>query len=344
MPALDPSELRGMVHLQLEKSLPFQVEDVTCNFQIVSQTESESTLMAVAVNNAQFDSLCQPLRARGLLPQKASFFAMHLGQLCPGDQAGLLIYKEDEHLVLAIYEKRKLSYVQVLPPASVSELVQEIPAILFRAELDGVSTDFPSVFLDSNLPEMESGLKELLSLPVQIVSIEQGKGVGDCELLPESFLRERQQRNQTARLKSNLVTAAIGYFMLLATAFACLIWLQFRVNKLDARIQKLNPDIEFVKKRVARWEALAPAIERDRFVVELLFQVCKSSPSDGIRITEFEASKDQFMVKAEAPNLGLAVDFGNQLKANPALQSYHFDTPPAMFANDRAIMNITGKL
>jgi len=78
MPATDRNELRGMVHLQLEKSLPFQVEDVTCNFQVLNQTGSESSLMALAINNAQFNSLCQPLRDKGLLPRKATFFPMHL--------------------------------------------------------------------------------------------------------------------------------------------------------------------------------------------------------------------------------------------------------------------------
>ena len=345
MPALDRNELRGMVHLQLEKSLPFQVEDVTCNFQVVKQTESESSLMALAINNAQFNTLCQPLRERGLLPQKVTFFAMHLARLCPENEVALLIYREDEKLVLAIYEKRKLAYLQVLPSVSVPELMEEIPSILFRAELDGVSTDFPTIYLDRNLPEMESPLKAVLSLPVEAISTDEGIADVDCDLLPESFQRERHQSAQSAKLKSNLITAAIAYLLVLATGFICLIWLQYRVNKVDARIASLKPDIDFVQARVSRWNALSPAIERDHFVVELLFQVCSSLPSDGIRITNFEVSKDQFMVEAEAPTAALAIDFGDQLKANAILQSYHFEIgPPSLLANEHAQLRIIGKL
>ena len=345
LPALDREELRGIVHLQLEKSLPFPVEDVTCDFQVIKQTESESSLLAMAINNEQFNSLCQPLRDRALLPQRATFFAMHVGRLSAPDQTSLFLYRENEKVVLSIYEKTKLTFIQLLPSASIPELMSEIPAILFGAELDGVATDFPGICLDRNLVEMESALVELLALPVKLISTDQVPEDEECDLLPPSFLRERKQRDQTARIKSNLVTAAIVYLMLLAAGFACLIWLQHRVTKVDNRIAALQPDIDFVKTRVSRWNALAPAIERDRFVVELLYQVCTSLPSDGIRITSFEVSKDQFMVEGEAPTAALAIEFGDQLKQNAALQAYRFEIgPPTLLANEHAQMRIFGKL
>ena len=142
LPALDREELLGMVHLQLEKSLPFPVEDVTCNFQVIKQSQADSSLLAVAINNAQFNSFCQPLRDP-TAAQKVSFFAMHLGQVCPPDQVALLIYQEDEKLVLANFHKRKLAFIQILPSVPVPKLMGEIPAILFGAELDGVSHGFP---------------------------------------------------------------------------------------------------------------------------------------------------------------------------------------------------------
>jgi len=345
LPALDRNELRGMVHLQLEKSLPFQVEDVTCNFLILKQTEAESSVLALAINNEQFNTFCQPLRQKGQLPQKATFFALHLGKLCPETGVSLVIYKEEGNTILSIFENRKLAFLQVLPAVSVPELMEEIPAILFRAELDGISTDFPSILLDRNLAELESPLRGVLALPVQSISTEEGIEDNDCDLLPDSFQQERHHRVQSAKLKSNLITAAIAYLMLVATGFVCLILLQYRVNKVDSQITRLKPDIDFVQSRVARWNALAPAIEKDRFVVELLFQVCSSLPSDGIRITNFETSKDQFMVEGEAPTAALAIEFGDQLKANPSLKDYHFEIgQPSLLPNEHAQMRIIGKL
>ena len=351
LPALDRAELAGMVHLQLEKSLPFPVEDVTSNFQVIGRTESESTLLAVAINNAHFIAFCQPFRARSISPQRASFFATHLGHLCPPDLSGLLIYQEEEKQILAIYSKGKLAFVQILPGLPVGELMSEIPAILFGAELDGVSTDFSTVCLDRGLAEMEAPLKELLSLPVKLVSTildaESFKFAGDQEgdLLPESFLRERQQQNQTARIKSNLATAAIVYLLLLAMGFGYLIFLQHRVNKIDAQIAALQPDLAFVQSRMARWNQLAPAIDRNRFAVELLSQACASLPSDAIRIQTFEAGKDHFFVEGEAPTAALAVEYGQQMEKNAAFQDYKFEIkPPTILANEHAQLRISANL
>ena len=48
LPATDRAELAGMVHLQLEKSLPFPIEDVSADFLIVETGETESTLVSAA--------------------------------------------------------------------------------------------------------------------------------------------------------------------------------------------------------------------------------------------------------------------------------------------------------
>jgi hypothetical protein len=349
MPALDREELVGMVHLQLEKSLPFPVEDVTFNFQVIKQSEGESCLLAVAISNQQFASFCQPLRERSLFPQRASFYALHLGQVCPEDQTSLLIYQEDEKKVLAIYEKRKLAFVQILPQLPVAELMEELPAILFGAELDGVSTDFSGVCLERSLAEMESAIGGLLSLPVKLVTATEAPIAGDCDLLPESYKQERKQHAQTAQLKANLFTAAVVYLLLLAAGFGTLIWLQHRVSAIDSKLAALKPDIEFVNSRVARWNDLSPAIDRKRYVAELLYQVTSSLPSDGIRITLFEVSnevnKNQFMVEGEAPTYALAVEFVDMLKKDAALQDYQFEVgPPTILANEHAQFRINANL
>ena len=193
---------------------------------------------------------------------------------------------------------------------------------------------------------MEPALKELLSLPVKLVATDQVAELEGCDLLPESVHREIKERafkpSGTNPISSPQPSSIL---ILLAAGFSCLIWLQHRVNKIDAKIAAIQPDIDFVNSRVARWNALVAAIERERFVLELLFQVCSSLPSDRIRITSFEISKDQFMVESDSPSAALAIEFGDQLKKNPALGAFHFETgPPTLLENEHAQTRIFGKL
>ncbi|RYD62339.1 MAG: hypothetical protein EOP84_34690, partial [Verrucomicrobiaceae bacterium] len=58
LPATDREELGGMVQLQLEKMLPYPVEEVTSDFQVLSSGETESTVVSLAVNAPSLSALC----------------------------------------------------------------------------------------------------------------------------------------------------------------------------------------------------------------------------------------------------------------------------------------------
>src|SRR3954466_11774276 len=62
LPATDREELAGMLQLQLEKTLPYPVEDVASDFEVIHSAENESTLLSVAAHSGQLDDLCRPLR------------------------------------------------------------------------------------------------------------------------------------------------------------------------------------------------------------------------------------------------------------------------------------------
>ena len=69
-PATDRAELADMLQLQLEKTLPFPVEDVSHGFEVLGQDENESTVLSVAAPHAQLDQICAPLRNHGRLPER----------------------------------------------------------------------------------------------------------------------------------------------------------------------------------------------------------------------------------------------------------------------------------
>jgi hypothetical protein len=52
LPSTEREELQGMIQLHLEKTLPYPVEEVTSDFEEIQRTETESTVLALAVQIA----------------------------------------------------------------------------------------------------------------------------------------------------------------------------------------------------------------------------------------------------------------------------------------------------
>ena len=345
LPSTDADELNGMVRLQLEKTLPFPLEEVTTGYEVISQGGKESTLLAVAVNNKQLEALCEPLRQQSRLPGRITVFAMHAAMTCPPDKVVLLVYKEEGKLVLAICENARLSFAQTFDSADADVLANEMPQMLLSAELAGSSTNFSEVRLEKSCARLLAALVKFFDLPVCLVEIDDLASQPRCNLLPESWKSETKRVESAAKLKSWLVLSGFIYFAAAGCALAFLLLLRIQVNRLERKIAADQPQIEFVKAREARWKALAPGIDPARYPVEVLFQIYKSLPDDGVRITQFDQSLTQFMIEGEAPTANLAIQFGEQLKKNPGLSSYRFEMgPPTILPNDHAQFRFFGKL
>ena len=70
-PATSRDELAGMAQLQLEKTLPYPVEEASSEMEVICQAENESTVLSIAVNTESLSRLCEPLRTLGIrLPRK----------------------------------------------------------------------------------------------------------------------------------------------------------------------------------------------------------------------------------------------------------------------------------
>jgi hypothetical protein len=345
LPSTDADELHGMVRLQLEKTLPFPLEEVTTGYEVISQAGNESTLLAIAVNNKQLDALCEPLRQQSRLPGRITVFAMHAAMTCPPDKVVLLVYREEGKIVLAICENARLGYAQTFDASDADALVNELPQMLLSAELAGASTNFAEVRLERSCARLLGALVKFFDLPVSLVALDEVASQPQCNLLPASWRSETKRVESAAKLKSWLVLSGLMYFAVVGCALAYLLLLRIQVNRLDRKIAADQPQIEFVKAREARWKALAPGIDPARYPVEVLFQIYKSLPDEGVRITQFDQSLTQFMVEGEAPTANLAIQFGEQLKKNPELGSYKFEMgPPTILPNDHAQFRFFGKL
>src|SRR5687768_11435378 len=145
LPATDRAELADMLQLQLEKTLPFSVDEVSHGFQVLGQEDNESTVLSVAASHAELDQLCAPLRSQGRLPESITLNALRLAASCPKQEVVLAVWPEQEQIVVAIVCEGKLSWAQVIPSVEADVVLAELPGLLITAELEGVNTDFTTL-------------------------------------------------------------------------------------------------------------------------------------------------------------------------------------------------------
>jgi hypothetical protein len=330
LPSVDAAELEGMVELQLEKSLPYGIEEVAFEFEVVRRGEAESEVFAVVAQASQLEELCEPLRAGGRLPSRIGLFAKQAVASTSG--VCLCVWVELGQVVLAVAESGVLGFVHSLPDASEETLRQELPRMLLAAEMAGASGAFEMVRLDPALSEWEGALGELMAVPVKVGAFlaptVSAETAGAGSLAPARWQAEVEQMQRRGQLRQRLQVGALVYLLFVACAFLYLGWMQYDVRQLDVRLARTQPLVDFVSKHQTQWNQLAPAIDPDRYLVEVLRQVHRSRPSGEVKITVFEAGPGQFKVEGEAPSANLAIEFKEKLRAEQALEPYRIEGPP----------------
>jgi hypothetical protein len=345
LPATDRAELAGMVQLQLEKSLPFAIEDVAADFQIVETGGTESTLVSAAAQNVQLDALCAPLRERGRPPEKITPFAMHIAAACPADETVLAVYPEQGQLVVAICEKGRLAWTQVIPSVDADSLRDALPQLMLSAEMEGAPAVFARVRLAEECVQLTGPLREFFQIPVETVSFDGDLPEPAINLVPASWQADVERGARAASWRNRIIGIAVLWLLAIAGAFAYLAWLKAEAGTVTAKYRAAQPAVQAMETRRTRWRTIEPAIDPQRYVVEVLFQAARNLPSNEIRITEFDVSGAQWRVVGEAPSAAVAIDYMAKLRAEKGLEAFTIDAkPPQLLPNEHAQFNINGKL
>jgi hypothetical protein len=326
-PATSRDELAGMAQLQLEKTLPYPVDEASSELEVIHQAENESTVLSIAVNTESLSRLCEPLRTQQKLPRKITLFAQHLAAVCPADETVLAVWSEQEHLALGIFENRKLSWAHTVPTADPGAFAEEMHPLLLGAEMSGVPTAFKKVLLASDCAELEGPLAEALSLPIELVSIDQAAPETDANLLPHSWAHETQRAERGELIRKRLMLALVAYLILIAVAFIFLAFLKHRVQSVDAEIAAIQPKVALTMAQQKRWQALAPAIDPNLPLVEILSDVTRDRPNPEVSITRFQSTPTQFQVEGEAPNDENVVDYTEKLTKQMPTFSFTASNP-----------------
>lgn len=343
LPATDRDELTGMIQLHLEKTLPYAVEEVTSGFEIIRQTEHETTLLSFAVHAPVLQQLCQPLRDAERLPSQLSLFALDLAPQLPTGQRVAAVWAEQGHLAIAIFEDGKLSWAYSLLGMDVDTLVGDLPPLLLTAEVEGVPTNVDSVVLASDCEAFREPLAEIFGAPVGIFAVQEVVPRGEINLLPPDWARAATVQERRERLQQRLLMGAVAYLLLVAVAFVSLAFMKHRLRGIEVEIARTQPLIAATKLQQERLLAMAPAVDRSYFAVEQLYLVNRNRPPSVI-ITQFNSAPDQFTVKGEAPDAGQAIDFAEKLRAEKELSAYTIESgPPKIVTGGKAQYSIFGK-
>jgi hypothetical protein len=346
LPAAAPAEIEEMARIQLEKILPYPVEDVGLSFAEVSRTETEVVLAVEALHYDRLTMLCEPLTARGCWPARVLFHTRAVA--ADSTETAASVCLEAGRFVLGIAEGGRLSFAQALGAASPADIAAELPAVLLGAELEGLPTNFAMLRLDARCEEARAALEVTLGIPVEMIDAAAAALPVDAaargDLSPASWRAERERGEGLARLKHRVFAAGAVYIGLLLLGVLALAGLKLRLLWLEARLTAVRPAAATVQAGDLRWRNLAPAIDPARYMIETLWQVFQClPPGDTIRLTNYNASLNGISVQGEAPSGSAAVEFTERLKGRPELRKFHLKAePPVILPTGHASFRITG--
>jgi hypothetical protein len=344
LPSIDPAEFPEMLRIQIEKLLPFSADEVTTDYELIEQDESESVVSAVAIRNEQLAEMASPLLERGYIPRQITVYAAQRASTHAPSGSAVLIYPEGDTLVYAVTENGKLSLARVFEGGNGNQLQIELPQLRLSAELQGIDATSPNVLLDETCHEMRDTVQGILSSLPEIVGIELPPAPVKLNLLPESWRRRRLQLVRQAEWRKRLVWAGGVYGAIVLLLLVSLGLLRFQIAQLDRRIARDAPGTEFVRATEAKWKTLAPAIDAHYYPVEILLHIFESLPSADVRITAYNQSARQVSVDGEANTAALAYQFIEKVKKNPDLRAFQFDmAAPRILPNDHAQFRLEGK-
>jgi hypothetical protein len=344
LPTVDPADFPEMVRLQIEKGLPFSADEVTTDFEVIEQNETESVVSAIAVRNERLAEIAAPLINRGFIPRQVTVYASQRATTHAPKGCALLIYPEGDALVSAVTENGRVSLTRTLEGVSAEQLQTDLPQLALSAELQGIPSSFPSVLLDETCYELRDTIERIVDRRPQLVGIEAPPASVKLNLLPDSWRDRRTQLARRDEWRKRLVWAAAAYSGILLLFLLYLGYTRFEIWRLGRSITRDSPQTEFVQKAVARWKALAPAIDPRYYPVEILYHLFESLPSQDVRITGYNQTARQISIDGEANNTALAYQFAEKVKKSPDLRIFQFTmADPRILQNGHAQFRLEGR-
>ena len=344
LPTIDPAEFPEMVRIQIEKALPFSLDEVTADFELIEQNEAESVISAVAVRNEQLAEIAAPLIDNGVIPKQVTVYAAQRATTHAPEGRALLIYPEGETLVSAVTENGKVSMTRALDGVEPDQLKMELPQLALSLELQGIDASFPNVLLDETCYELRDTVSGILESKTELVGIETPPASVKLNLLPDSWRQRRTQLAKRSEWRKRLTLAGSIYAGIFLLFVLYLAYTKIAIARLNQLIARDAPQTQFIRETEANWKSLAPAIDSRFYPVEVLYHLSQDLPSADVHITAYNQSARQISVDGEANTAALAYQFAEKVKKDGALQNFRFDmAAPRLLPNSHAQFRLEGK-
>jgi len=326
LPHATPEQIRGMVQFEAQQYIPFPLEEVVLDHQIVSdETDEMTTVMIVAARRAVVEDLLAVFDRAGLEVTRLTVSALALAEHAQngGVPVGLLDVELGE-MDLAVVSAGRLLFTRAaaLPgtASGLEALAGEVARSLTAYQNEYRAQPVSRLLVagpTEELTRIEETLADLLEVPVSrmngrllpsadpdalgyatalgLALAADGQGISRVNLIPAS----RQERKVAARRRAHTLAAAIA---LVVVALFAVVWVRqslaaqraervqaVRENgKLEA-VQAAHKRVKAERERVAKtYETVAAGLARDRAAVDVLKALSDAMPKNrDLYLTQF---------------------------------------------------------
>lgn len=351
LPAAEAALLPSMIEAQLERRGITVKHDPAPNFawHLLGQDAAHS-LVSV-------DVLAQPFPDNLAVNHAANYTAALRLMALP--QRGLVVVEEQGLLVLAASQQGKLWHSHVLGPADMppAELARELDlARLAFESLDGFGPVRNVTLVGSRLAPHQKTMPAVPGLTIETTdALQPSRSIrleGFQRLLPPSVHEAQARRTRRGRLMAISVVIALVY----AAAIAGAAW---HLNNLRQRGETLRADVAATKEpaaairdTAARWKAMDPAINPQRYPMVQLSQITALMPPSGVLIRRFETRHQEgerglvndIEINGDARDAQTVEQFKLDLKGNPKMSEYNWSSPVPSMKDRVASFKIQGRL
>ena len=312
IPADDPEIFRDLILTQLEmRGLAGRNREASFSWGEISRVDNQ-VLMQVTVLPAHL--------AQGYWHGEVTDYAVSPACL-PLDPDAVTIWREHGAWVTAVTRGGRLLHFQSLAePEPDASMAHEAWMMLSPLEAGNmIEGDLPVVFYQQAGDQLDlaawNGSASARDFPPPV------RPDAPLPSAPAAVRSLQAQKAQSERQQRLIFASAFAYLAVVLLLSGYMFWLHWQARQLQSEIDRDAPAVTATKEAMDHWNALQPAIEPATYPVEILYQVARLLPKDGVRLTLFETSLNRVLIQGEASTLAAALKFQDDLKKNTDLEA-----------------------
>ncbi|MBI3985584.1 MAG: PilN domain-containing protein [Lentisphaerae bacterium] len=347
LPSTDPSEIRGMIELQMDKVSPFPVDTMSVSHEILRKGDTSSLVFMAAMQKERVEKLGLLFFKAGLGLHRLDAEAMAWWRLLsdkqeivPRDRQWILIFDQGSVLAILVQHGVPLSFKPLHTgedpgeEAVAAEAVKELASLMLSVDLEQGPAPMAAVDIwcrDEKTEAWQTCLGCEFSCPIRVKLLDSlpalcegiarrsmaagksgerdGAPPGVLDFVPDSW----RLTSSSKTLRRRLMAASawfLGVWLAGTLVFAAGYGLKVkRVARLEARATSLQKPDDDMRQLRERVKALEQYLNRQETALEYLREVSDLIPKD-VDLTSFQHKKNkQVVLRGEALSVNPIYDF-----------------------------------